>query len=45
MSNCLGVVYNVKPATLDMKTLIEVDEFLREEILIPGVSKQEDFHH
>ena len=31
-----GVVYNVKPATLEMKTLIEVDKFLREEILIPG---------
>ena len=39
MYNYLGVVYIVEPATSEMKALIEVDKFLREEILIPAVSK------
>ena len=43
MYNYLGVVYNVEPATSEMKALIEVDKFLCEEILIPAVSKKFTF--
>ena len=39
MYNYLGVVYIVEPATSEMKAWIEKDKFVREEILIPAVSK------
>ena len=35
-----GVVYIVEPATSEMALVIAKDKFLREEILIPAVSKK-----
>ena len=43
MYNYLGVAYIVEPATSEMKALIVKDKFVREEILIPAVSKNLTF--
>ena len=38
-----GVVYDVEPAISEMALVIAKDKFLREEILIPAVSKKFTF--
>ena len=43
MYNYLGVAYIVEPATSEMKALIVKDKFVREEILIPAISKNLTF--